>query len=63
MNKDEKDKSIEALRTTALKAIRFGYLDLAAQLMFIAETLERCSPGNLIELPPTDLTLKRDTAS
>jgi hypothetical protein len=63
MSETDIEKSIAALRAAALKAIRFGYLDLASQIMFVSETLERSGVDNLIELPPTLLTLKRDTAS
>jgi hypothetical protein len=63
MKSEEKKKSIEALRAAALKAIKFGYLDLASQVMFVAETLERSEDETLIELPPTVLTFKKDAAN
>jgi hypothetical protein len=63
MKSEEKKKSIEALRAAALKAIKFGYLDLASQVMFVAETLERSKGDKLVELPPTVLTFKKDAAN
>jgi hypothetical protein len=63
MTETEKRKSIEALRSAALKAIKLGYLDLASQIMFVAETLERSNDSNLVELPPMVLTMKRDVAN
>jgi hypothetical protein len=63
MKSEEKKKSIEALRSAALKAIKFGYLDLASQVMFVAETLERSNEDRLVELPPTVLTFKKDAAN
>jgi hypothetical protein len=63
MKSEEKKKSIEALRAAALKAIKFGYLDLASQVMFVAETLERSKDDRLVELPPTVLTFKKDAAN
>jgi hypothetical protein len=63
MKSEEKKKSIEALRAAALKAIKFGYLDLASQVMFVAETLERSKEDKLLELPPTVLTFKKDAAN
>jgi hydroxymethylpyrimidine/phosphomethylpyrimidine kinase len=63
MKSEEKKKSIEALRAAALKAIKFGYLDLASQVMFVAETLERSNEEILVDLPPTVLTFKKDAAN
>ncbi|HEY9684820.1 MAG TPA: hypothetical protein V6C86_24800 [Oculatellaceae cyanobacterium] len=63
MTEQEKQKSIEALRSAALKAIKLGYLDLASQIMYVAETLERSKEGNLVELPPMVLTMKRNVAN
>jgi hypothetical protein len=63
MKSEEKKKSIEALRAAALKAIKFGYLDLASQVMFVAETLERSNEDMLVDLPPTILTFKKDAAN
>jgi hypothetical protein len=63
MTQEEKQKSIDALQHAALKAIRFGYLDLASQIMFVAETLERNSEDNLVNLPVVVLSLKRDAAN
>ena len=63
MKSEEKNNSIEALRSAALKAIKFGYLDLAAQIMFVAETLGRSDEENLVELPPTVLTFRKNSSN
>ena len=63
MTDQEKRNSIEALRSAALKAIKLNYLDLAAQIMYVAETLERSNGDNLVELPPMVLTMKRNVAN
>lgn len=63
MTEQEKQKSIEALRSAAIKAIKLGYLDLASQIMYVAETLERSNDGKLVELPPMVLTMKRNIAN
>ena len=62
LNQDEIQASLAVLRSVALKSIKLGYLDLAAQIMFIAETLERYDKNNLVELPHTVLEIRRDTA-
>ena len=63
MTNEEKHKSLRALESAAIKAIRMGYLDLASQIMFVAETLARSDEDNVIELPPVVLTMKRDIAN
>ena len=63
MKSEEKKKSVEALRAAALKAIKFGYLDLASQVMFVAETLERSEDNQLAELPTTVLPFKKNAAA
>ena len=63
MTPEEKQTSLDALQNAALKAIRFGYLDLASQIMFVAETLERSSEENLVNLPTVVLSLKRDATN
>ena len=62
MNKEEKKKSIDALESAALKAIKMGYLDLAAQIMFVAETVNRSDENKVVDLPPVIFTMRRDVA-
>ena len=61
--KEAKQKSLDALESAALKAIRLGYLDLASQIMFVAEMLALNDKDNVVELPPIVLTMKRDVAN